>query len=48
MEISFIQEEIKNLEQHVKFIQTPTKTKIFQPLLHYTLLHSRREQDPDY
>ena len=37
-EMSFIQEEIKNLEQHVKFIQAPTKTKIFQPPLHYTSL----------
>ena len=47
METSFIQEKIKNLEQHIKFIQAPTKTKIFQPPLHYILLHSRGEQNPD-
>ena len=48
MEMSFIQEEIKNLEQHMKFIQTPTKTRIFQPPLHYMSLHSRGEQNPDF
>ena len=47
MEMSFIQEEIKNLEQYVKFIQAPTKTKIFQLPPYYILLHSREEQDPD-
>ena len=47
MKTNLIQEEIKNLEQHIKFIQAPTKTKIFQPPPHYTLLHSREEQDPD-
>jgi len=41
MKMSFIQEE------NMKFIQAPTKTKIFQPLSHYTLLHFRREQDLD-
>ena len=48
METSFIQKEIKNLEQYIKFIQAPTKIKIFQPPPHYTLLHSRGEQDPDF
>ena len=48
MEMSFIQEEIKNLEQHMKFIQTPTKTRIFQPPPHYMSLHSRGEQNPDF
>ena len=48
METSFIQEKIKNLEQHMKFIQAPTKTRIFQLPPHYTSLCSKGEQDPDF
>ena len=46
-ESGFIQDKIKNLERHMKFICSLTQTRLFKPLLHYTLLYSRREQDLD-
>ena len=45
---SFIDKEINNLLKHMKFIKSPTQTRIFQPSLHYQLLQSRGEQDPDF
>jgi len=45
---SFINEEIDNLLKHMKFVKTPTQTRIFQPPPYYQLLHSRGEQDPDF
>ena len=45
---SFIDEEIDNLLKHMKFVKTPTQTRIFQPPLYYQLLCSRGEQDPDF
>jgi len=44
-ELSFIQDEIKNLEKHMKFVYSPTQTRLFKPPPHYTLIHSRGEQD---
>ena len=46
-ELSFIQNEIKNLEKYMKFICSLTQTRLFKPLPYYTLIHSRGEQDPD-
>ena len=32
---SFITDEVKNLFKYMKFIQTPTQTRIFRPPPHY-------------
>jgi len=32
----------------MKFIKSPTQTRIFQPPLHYQSLQSREEQDPNF
>ena len=47
-ESSFIHDEIKNLEQHMKFIHALTQTRLFKPPPHYQSLHSRGEQDPEF
>ena len=36
--LSFIDKEIDNLLKHMKFVKSPTQTRIFQPLLHYQSL----------
>ena len=43
---SFITEEVENLSKYIKFIRTPTQTRIFRPPLHCQSLKSRGEQDP--
>jgi len=43
---SFIMDEVKNLLKHMKFVQTPSQTRIFKPPPHYQSLKSRGEQDP--
>ena len=45
---SFITDEIKNLIRHMKFVKSPTQTKIFWPPPHYKSLQSRGEQNPDF
>ena len=45
---SFINEEIDNLLKHMKFVKTPTQTRIIWPPPHYQLLRSRGEQDPNF
>ena len=45
---SFIDEEIENLIKYMKFIKTPTQTRLFHPSLHYQSLKSRGEQDPEF
>jgi len=45
---SFIDEEVNNLIKHMKFVKSPTQTRIFQPLPHYQSLWFRDEQDPDF
>jgi len=45
---SFINEEIDNLLKYMKFVKSPTQTRIFRPPPHYQLLQSRGEQDPDF
>jgi len=43
---SFITDEVKNLFKYMKFVQSPTQTRLFKPLPHYQFLKSRDEQDP--
>ena len=43
---SFITEEVENLSKYMKFIRTPTQTRIFRPPPYYQSLKSRGEQDP--
>jgi len=45
---SFIDEEINNLLKYVKFIKSPTQTRIFQPPPYYQSLQSRGEQDSNF
>ena len=45
---SFIMDEINNLAKYMKFVKTPSQTRIFRPLPHYQSLRSRGEQDPDF
>ena len=45
---SFITDKIKNLIRHMKFVRTPTQTRIFWLPPHYKLLQSRGEQNPDF
>ena len=45
---SFITDEVENLLKYMKFVQTPSQTKIFKPLLYYQSLKSRGEQDPTF
>jgi len=45
-EMSFIYEEIVNLEKYMKFVHSPMQTRIFKPPPHYQSLCSRGEQNP--
>ena len=45
---SFINEEIDNLLKYMKFIKSPTQTRIFQPPPYYQSLWFREEQDPNF
>ena len=45
---SFISDEITNLEKYMKFVKTPSQTRIFRPLPYYQSLKSRGEQDPSF
>ena len=45
---SFITDEIDNLVKYMKFVKTPSQTRIFRPPPHYQSLKSRGEQDPDF
>ena len=42
---SFIMDEVKNLLKYMKFVQTPSQTRIFKPPPHYQSLKSRGEQN---
>ena len=44
---SFISDEITNLEKYMKFVKTPSQTRIFQLPPYYQSLKSRGEQDPN-
>ena len=41
-------DEVKNLFKHMKFIWTPSQTRLFKPPPHYQSLKSRGEQDPAF
>ena len=43
--ISFITDEVKHLLKHMKFVRTPSQTRLFKPPPHYQSLRSRGEQD---
>ena len=43
---SFITDEIEHLLRHMKFVRTPTQTRLFKPPPHYQSLKSRGENDP--
>ena len=45
---SFITDEVDNLLKYMKFIQSLTQIRIFQPPPHYQSLKSREEQDPKF
>ena len=45
---SFITDKVKNLFKYMKFVQTPSQTRLFKPLPHYQFLKSRGEQDPTF
>jgi len=45
---SFIMDEVKNLIKYMKFVQSPTQTRLFKPPPHYQSLKSRGEQDPAF
>ena len=38
--------EVENLLKYMKFVRTPSQTRIFKPPPHYQSLKSRGEQDP--
>ena len=46
--LSFIDDEMANLIKYMKFIWSPTQTRLFQLSPYYQLLWSREEQDPDF
>ena len=45
---SFITDEVENLAKYMKFIKTPSQTRIFRPPPYYQSLKSRGEQDPEF
>ena len=46
--LSFIDNEVDNLIKYIKFIWSPTQTRIFQPSLYYQLFKSRGEQNLEF
>ena len=45
---SFITDEVENLFRHMKFVRTPSQTRLFRPPPHYQALRSRGENDPTF
>jgi len=43
---SFITDEVNNLAKYMKFMKTPSQTRIFRPPPHYQALRSRGENNP--
>jgi len=43
---SFITDEVEHLFRHMKFVRTPTQTRLFKPPPHYQSLKSRGENNP--
>ena len=48
LKTSFIMDKVKNLIKYIKFVWSPTQTRLFKPPLHYQSLKSRGEQDPAF
>jgi len=46
LQTSFITDEVENLLKYMKFVRSPTQTRLFKPPPHYQSLKSRDEQDP--
>jgi len=46
--ISFIMDEVENLLKYMKFVRSPTQTRLFRPPPYYQSLKSRSEQDPEF
>ena len=46
--LSFIQDKINNLEKHMKSIQLPTKTRIFNSPPHYKSNQAQGKQDSHF
>ena len=46
--MSFITDEVENLAKYMKFVKTPSQTRIFRPPPYYQALRSRGEQDPEF
>jgi len=47
-ETSFIMNKVENLLKYMKFVKTPSQTRIFRPSPYYQSLKSRGEQDPTF
>ena len=45
---SFIMNEVENLLKYMKFVKTPSQTRIFRPPPYYQSLKSRDKQDPTF
>jgi len=45
---SFITDEVENLLKHMKFVRTPSQTRLFRPPPHYQALRSRGENNPTF
>ena len=45
---SFITDEVENLFKHMKFVQTPSQTRLFKPPPYYQSLRSREKQNPAF
>ena len=45
---SFITDKVENLAKYMKFMKTPSQTRIFRPPPYYQSLKSRGEQDPEF
>ena len=45
---SFIMDKVENLLKYMKFVWSPTQTRLFKSLPHYQSLKSRSEQDPEF
>ena len=43
---SFITDKVEHLLRHMKFVRTPTQTRLFKPPPYYQSLRSRGENDP--
>ena len=43
---SFITDEVEHLFRHMKFVRTPSQTRLFKPPQHYQSLKSRGENNP--